>query len=360
MSSVPHADVDSAVDPVRTYMRAIAKVPLLTSTQEIDLAMRVESGVLAGELLESAEGPSTPIDQGSFGRVVAAVILIREGQHDPERKLRRDGVGHETIVAGYQPGSRHEAVEFLVRVRGDAVVAKARLIESNLRLVVSIAKHSIGLGLPLLDVIQEGNLGLIRAVEKFDYRKGNKFSTYATWWIRQAVFRGVAEQRRTIRLPVHVNEMVAKLWAAQRHLVQVLGRQPSSAEIADRIGATRETVDRIIQASRAPVSLDTPVGEDDSSHLGEFIEDRDTERPADTATWVLLREQLGSILGTLTGRERKILELRYGFVDGQPRTLEEIGDVFKLTRERIRQIEGKAMSKLRHPSRMQSLRGYLE
>jgi len=351
---------EQIVDPVRQYMSDIRKAPLLTASQEVDLAMRLESGDMAGELLASI-ATSDRIDEPSFRRVVTAVVLIREGQHDPSRKLRTDGAGRETVSGTYRPGSPEEAAAFLRRVHRDAAVAKGRLIEANLRLVVSIARHYVGrAGMQFLDVIQEGNLGLIRAVEKFDYRKGYKFSTYATWWIRQAVSRGIAEQGRTIRLPMHVTEIVAKLWQARRKLAQEVGREPSSAEIAEWVGTSPESVERILRASKEPVSLETPVGDDEGSPLGEFIADENAELPAEAVAASLLKEQLDAVLDTLTGRERRIIELRFGLVDEHARTLEEIGEVFHLTRERIRQIETKALGKLRHPSRNQKLRGYLD
>ena len=351
---------EQIVDPVRQYMSDIRKAPLLTASQEVDLAMRLESGDMAGELLASI-ATSDRIDEPSFRRVVTAVVLIREGQHDPSRKLRTDGAGRETVSGTYRPGSPEEAAAFLRRVHRDAAVAKGRLIEANLRLVVSIAKRYVGrTGMQFLDLIQEGNLGLIRAVEKFDYRKGYKFSTYATWWIRQAVSRGIAEQGRTIRLPAHVTEFVAKLWETRRRLVQEAGRDPSPADIAERMEVSREAVERILQASKEPVSLEAPAWEDDGSPLGDVIEDVNAAVPADVVGAMLLKEQLDDVLGTLNERERSIIELRFGLVDDRARTLGEIGEVFHLTRERIRQIETKALGKLRHPSRNQKLRGYLD
>jgi RNA polymerase primary sigma factor len=349
---------DSVVDPLRTYLKDIGKAPLLTASQEVDLAMRLEGGDLADDLLVSV-GRSGRIDEPRVRRVVAAVVVIREHQLDPDRRLHRDGIGRETVSADYDP-SPPEAVEFLRRVRHDSKVAKGRLIEANLRLVVSIAKRYLGRGMQFLDVIQEGNLGLMRAVDKFDYHRGYKFSTYATWWIRQAVSRGIADQSRTVRLPVHVTEIVNKVRRAQRELTQEVGREPLRKEIAERMGASTETVDRIMSASREPVSLEAPMGEDEGRHLGELIEDTNAERPAEVAAWSQLKDQIGSVLGTLTDRERRIIELRYGLTDDRARTLEEVGVLFHLTRERIRQIESKALSKLRHPSRKQSLAGYFE
>jgi RNA polymerase primary sigma factor len=351
--------VESIVDPVRSYLRGIGQAPLLTAHQEVDLAMRLEAGELAGELLRSMDG-SGRMDEPRFRPVVTAVVSIREHQLDPARRLRNDGIGRETVSRSYRPRTRDDAVAFLSRVRRDSGVARARLIESNLRLVVSIAKHFVGRGMPFLDLVQEGNLGLMRAVEKFDYHRGYKFSTYATWWIRQAVSRGMAEQARTIRLPIHVSEIVTRMWKVQRQLVQEVGREPSRAEIAERMGTSEESVDRILRAAKHPVSLETPLGDDDHSHLGELIEDENAEHPLEAAATKMLQEQLGSVLHTLTDRERTVIELRFGLADDRPRTLEEVGAEFKLTRERIRQIEGKALSKLRHPSRKQLLRGYLE
>ena len=311
-------------DPVRMYLKEIGKVPLLSAEQEIDLAQAMEHGALAEKVLAAQ-------DRDALNLTNEDKELI-EGKTDDE--LRE-------LIA-----------------EGDA--AKKRLAEANLRLVVSIAKRYVGRGMLFLDLIQEGNLGLIKAVEKFDYRKGFKFSTYATWWIRQAITRAIADQARTIRIPVHMVETINKLVRISRQLLQELGREPTPEEIAERMDIPVERVREIIKISQEPVSLETPIGEEEDSHLGDFIQDDNVPVPADAAAFTLLKEQLSEVLGTLTEREQKVLRLRFGLDDGRARTLEEVGKEFSVTRERIRQIEAKALRKLRHPSRSRKLKDYLD
>jgi RNA polymerase primary sigma factor len=346
-------------DPVRMYLKEIGKVPLLTAAQEVDLAMRIEVGEYATDLLTSLDG-AAKIDQKRFRQVVDFVVKIREHQLDPEKRLRHEGIGRERVSRAYRPKGRPETTDFLRRVERDGQLAKKKLIEANLRLVVSIAKRYVGRGMLFLDLIQEGNLGLIRAVEKFDYSKGFKFSTYATWWIRQAITRAIADQARTIRIPVHMVETINKLVRVQRQLLQDLGREPMPEEIGHVMGVGADKVREILKVSQEPVSLETPIGEEEDSHLGDFIEDSEAVVPIDAASFILLQEQLESVLHTLSEREKKVIQLRFGLMDGHPRTLEEVGREFGVTRERIRQIESKTLSKLRHPSRSQKLRDYLE
>jgi RNA polymerase primary sigma factor len=344
-------------DPVRMYLKEIGKVPLLTAPQEVDFAMRIEAGEFATALLASIDVVDK-VDQKQLRVIVELVVRIRE--HQLEKFGRVEGLGRETIARTWRPRSREELHDFLRKVERDGQLAKKKLIEANLRLVVSIAKRYVGRGMLFLDLIQEGNLGLIRAVEKFDYSKGYKFSTYATWWIRQAITRAIADQARTIRIPVHMVETINKLVRIQRQLLQDLGREPLPDEIGRQMGIHAEKVREILKVSQEPVSLETPIGEEEDSHLGDFIEDAEAVVPIDAASFILLQEQLESVLHTLSEREKKVIELRFGLLDGHPRTLEEVGREFGVTRERIRQIESKTLSKLRHPSRSQKLRDYLE
>lgn len=303
-------------DPIRMYLKEIGKVPLLSASQEVDLAMKIEAGIAAEKELEEAEENGIELD----------------------RKDKRR----------------------LSRIENVSLDARASLMEANLRLVVSIAKRYIGRGLTLLDLIQEGNLGLIRAVEKFEYKKGFKFSTYATWWIRQAITRAIADQARTIRIPVHMVETINKLVRTQRALQQKLGRDPLPEEIGAEMGLSGERVQEIQKIAQDPVSLETPIGEEEDSQLGDFIEDEKAINPAEAARYTMLQEQLSDVLNMLGERERKVILLRYGLEDGHPRTLEEVGREFNVTRERIRQIESKTLTKLRHPSRSTALRNYLQ
>ena len=302
----------ATADPVKDYLKLIGRVPLLNAEMEVDLSLRVEAGLFAEEIIKN--------------------------EKKIDKKYKRE-------------------LEQLVL---DGKRAKNHLLEANLRLVVSLAKRYTGRGMLFLDLIQEGNLGLIRAVEKFDYTKGYKFSTYATWWIRQAITRAMADQARTIRIPVHMVEVINKLARVQRQMLQDLGREPTPEELAKELDMTPEKVVEVQKYGREPISLHTPLGEEGDSEFGDLIEDSEAIVPADAVSFTLLQEQLHSVLGTLSEREAGVVKMRFGLTDGQPKTLDEIGKVYSVTRERIRQIESKTMSKLRHPSRSQVLRDYLD
>jgi RNA polymerase primary sigma factor len=344
-------------DMVRMYLKEIGKVPLLNAAQEVDLARRIEAGALCAELQMQFASEGT-LDPKRLRLARTHVWEIREYQLTAFGKV--EGIGRDKIAKSYRAKTKVELEDWLRRVERDGQLAKKKLIEANLRLVVSIAKRYVGRGMLFLDLIQEGNLGLIRAVEKFDYSKGFKFSTYATWWIRQAINRAIADQARTIRIPVHMIETINKLLRVQRQLLQDLGREPLPEEIGKVMGIAPDKVHEIQRLSQEPVSVHTPIGEEGDSQLGDFIEDADAVVPVDAAGFVLLQEQLEGVLHTLSKRERKVIQLRFGLVDGHPRTLEEVGLAFGVTRERIRQIESKALSKLRHPTRSPLLRDYLE
>ncbi|MBR0163934.1 MAG: RNA polymerase sigma factor RpoD [Lachnospiraceae bacterium] len=316
----------SIEDPVRMYLKEIGKVPLLTAEQEVEYAQQMEAGAAADHVLHN-----TPTDLEDPQRIREEKALVKGKTTRQLKEMSRVGEN-----------------------------ARKRLAEANLRLVVSIAKRYVGRGMLFLDLIQEGNLGLIKAVEKFDFRKGFKFSTYATWWIRQAITRAIADQARTIRIPVHMVETINKLIRISRQLLQELGREPTPEEIAQEMDIPVERVREILKISQEPVSLETPIGEEEDSHLGDFLQDENVPVPADAAAFTLLKEQLVEVLGTLTEREQKVLRLRFGLDDGRARTLEEVGKEFNVTRERIRQIEAKALRKLRHPSRSRKLKDYLD
>ena len=328
------------IEKVYEYLEGHGVDILREEKEDDDLALEALESELDSEEEEDLENIDLSVPEGV-------------GVEDPVRMYLKE-IGKVPLL------SADEEIELAERMEQGDEEAKKRLAEANLRLVVSIAKRYVGRGMQFLDLIQEGNLGLIKAVEKFDYRKGYKFSTYATWWIRQAITRAIADQARTIRIPVHMVETINRLIRAQRQLVQDLGREPTPEELSEFMHLPVERVVEIQKISQEPVSLETPIGEEEDSHLGDFIQDDNIPVPADAAAFTLLKEQLVDVLGTLTEREQKVLRLRFGLDDGKARTLEEVGREFKVTRERIRQIEAKALRKLRHPSRSKKLKDYLE
>ena len=330
-------------DPVKLYLKEIGRVNLLESEDEPEIARRIEDGLKAEELLRHMFSDTFAYSEEDMEAM---------DFEDIEFKLYQHYKDDETAIAYIKncSSTRHDGAE-----------AKRILISANLRLVVSIAKKYVGRGMSFLDLIQEGNMGLVKAVEKFDYKKGFKFSTYATWWIRQAITRAIADQARTIRIPVHMVETINKLTRIQRQLVQTLGREPSAEEISEEMGTVSpEKVREIQKIAMEPVSLETPIGEEDDSHLGDFIEDKDIMSPSSYANNELLKDEINNVLVGLTEREDKVLRLRFGLYDGRTRTLEEVGKEFNVTRERIRQIEAKALRKLKHPSRSKRLRDFMD
>ena len=389
------ADVDLSVpeginidDPVRMYLKEIGRVPLLTAEEEIHLATSMEAGVRAERRIKADKyikayqrNPDKIQTVGKLSKklgvddsVVAATMLrndaivkalkeqhgITDNPEDYDSKAHRQyNADLEELEIPLVTVTEEEMKQLKLDIE-DGSEAQKRLAEANLRLVVSIAKRYVGRGMLFLDLIQEGNLGLIKAVEKFYYTKGYKFSTYATWWIRQAITRAIADQARTIRIPVHMVETINKLIRVSRQLLQQLGREPTPEEIAKDMEITVDRVWEIMKIAQEPVSLEAPIGEEEDSHLGDFIEDHDAPAPAEAASYMLLKEQLTDVLSTLTEREKKVLELRFGIKDGRARTLEEVGQSFGVTRERIRQIEAKALRKLRHPSRSKKLKDFLD
>ena len=370
------ADLKAAMDellddPVKNYLKQIGQIPLLSAEQEVELSRRIHAGAEAAHILQA--------DRQKYGapeyiKKNSARFSFEEDENSRSYTEDLDDDGNEkSSEDAEEKAAEEEAMEAvengplteekrqeLLKTRRDGLNARRSLSEANLRLVVSIAKKHVGHNLAFLDLIQEGNIGLIKAAEKFDCDRGFRFSTYATWWIRQAITRAIADQARTIRIPVHMVETINKLIRVSRQLLQELGREPTPEEIAEEMDMPVDRVREILKISQEPVSLETPIGEEEDSHLGDFIQDDNVPVPADAAAFTLLKEQLVEVLGTLTEREQKVLRLRFGLDDGRARTLEEVGKEFNVTRERIRQIEAKALRKLRHPSRSRKLKDYLD
>jgi len=350
--SINYKEIVDTLQPFELSVEALDNFYDLLAQQNIDI---IDDLPAEDDETDSDDENSSDEPAAKVGVADAAAIAAAEGVtvNDPVRMYLKE-IGKIPLLTS------EEEVELAKMIEENSEEARRRLAEANLRLVVSIAKKYVGRGMLFLDLIQEGNLGLIKAVEKFDYRKGYKFSTYATWWIRQAITRAIADQARTIRIPVHMVETINKLIRISRQLVQELGREPLPEEIAQEMNISEERVREILKIAQEPVSLETPIGEEDDSHLGDFIEDQEAQAPADAAAFELLKEQLEDVLDTLSAREEKVLRLRFGLDDGRSRTLEEVGQFFGVTRERIRQIEAKALRKLRHPMRSKRLRDYLE
>ena len=370
------ADLKAAMDellddPVKNYLKQIGQIPLLSAEQEVDLSKRIHAGAEAAHILQAdrqkygapeyikKNSARFSFEEDENSRSYTEDI-DEEGSEKPSVDAEEKAAEEEAMEAVENGPLTEERRQELLKTRRDGLNARRSLSEANLRLVVSIAKKHVGHNLAFLDLIQEGNIGLIKAAEKFDCDRGFRFSTYATWWIRQAITRAIADQARTIRIPVHMVETINKLIRVSRQLLQELGREPTPEEIAEEMNMPVDRVREILKISQEPVSLETPIGEEEDSHLGDFIPDDDALAPADAASMSLLKEQLADVLKTLTPREEKVLSLRFGLEDGNPKTLEEVGKEFNVTRERIRQIESKTMSKLRHPSRSQTLRDFLD
>ena len=370
------ADLKAAMDellddPVKNYLKQIGQIPLLSAEQEVDLSKRIHAGAEAAHILQADRqkyGATEYIKKNSArfsfeedeNSRSYTEDIDEEGNEKPSEDAEEKAAEEEAMEAVENGPLTEERRQELLKTRRDGLNARRSLSEANLRLVVSIAKKHVGHNLAFLDLIQEGNIGLIKAAEKFDCDRGFRFSTYATWWIRQAITRAIADQARTIRIPVHMVETINRTIRTSRQLTQSLGREPSAAEIAEVMKMPVQRVEEILKIAMDPISLETPVGEEDDTHLGDFIKDNKSEVPADAAAYTLLQEQLDEVMQTLTDREKKVLALRFGLEDGRSRTLEEVGKEFHVTRERIRQIEAKALRKLRHPSRSRKLKDYLD
>ena len=370
------ADLKAAMDellddPVKNYLKQIGQIPLLSAEQEVDLSKRIHAGAEAAHILQADRqkyGATEYIKKNSArfsfeedeNSRSYTEDIDEEGSEKPSEDAEEKAAEEEAMEAVENGPLTEERRQELLKIRRDGLNARRSLSEANLRLVVSIAKKHVGHNLAFLDLIQEGNIGLIKAAEKFDCDRGFRFSTYATWWIRQAITRAIADQARTIRIPVHMVETINKVKKVSSQLLHEYGHDPSAEEIAERLDMPVDKVREIMRVAQEPVSLETPIGEEEDSHLGDFIPDDDAPVPAEAASQTLLKEQLADVLKTLTPREEKVLRLRFGLEDGRPRTLEEVGKEFNVTRERIRQIEAKALRKLRHPSRSKKLRDFLD